>query len=482
MELANQINFIIFGLVAFALLIGALSQFQLKQADLPSIYWPISIGFLALRSLAFGLSPLISPFLLTIANTALISSTLALVFLYRSWQGEPFSKPKSIAIWCIPLVIALFYEPLRTTPNTFPQRVALIVGSQVLIMFWQLYELYKASRHDSSKFIRWLMVMSAFEIIASTLRIYQTLISGGPSNIFIYSEGGWAFAFRWLAYIVETLELIIIGVFYLEKRINKENRTSLELSHTQLENVQINKLLNEKEQLLAELIKANKTAATGALAASIAHELNQPLGASQLNIDFLKLKLDQNDFDPLLWQELLTQLKTDNQRASSIIKSLRSIFLSEDTILEKQDLKTLIESVLIIVGPALQKNNIKLVLDIPPDVVLPLNEGEMKQVFVNLLNNAIYALITSENQNKEIQITGSLETKNVRIAMTDNGLGVSPSVQSNLFELLSSNGKATGMGLGLWLCKHIVARHNGRIWHEKAPSGGASFILELPAT
>ena len=87
MELANQIFFIVFALITFAILLSAIPQFQTKRSDWPSIYWPLSISFYTLSSLSFGLALWVNKFLLTIANTSLLMSSLALVFLYRSW-GE----------------------------------------------------------------------------------------------------------------------------------------------------------------------------------------------------------------------------------------------------------------------------------------------------------------------------------------------------------------------------------------------------------
>jgi len=67
----------------------------------------------------------------------------------------------------------------------------------------------------------------------------------------------------------------------------------------------------------------------------------------------------------------------------------------------------------------------------------------------------------------------------IQISIADNGDGVSPEVQEHLFELLSST-KKSGMGLGLWLCKHIITRHGGTIWYENSSDGGAKFIFQLP--
>jgi signal transduction histidine kinase len=68
----------------------------------------------------------------------------------------------------------------------------------------------------------------------------------------------------------------------------------------------------------------------------------------------------------------------------------------------------------------------------------------------------------------------------VRVSVSDNALGISQDKQANLFELLNTT-KKSGMGLGLWLCKHIITEYGGQIWYQDANGGGAEFIFELPA-
>ena len=143
MELANQIFFIVFALITFAIVLSAIPQFQVQRADLPSIYWPLSTSFFALSCLSFGLALWLNKFLLTIANTSLLMSSIALICLYRSWNEKPFNKIQTLSIWLIPLTIAILYEPLRTAPNTFHHRVALITITQEILVAWQLVELIK---------------------------------------------------------------------------------------------------------------------------------------------------------------------------------------------------------------------------------------------------------------------------------------------------------------------------------------------------
>jgi C4-dicarboxylate-specific signal transduction histidine kinase len=263
------------------------------------------------------------------------------------------------------------------------------------------------------------------------------------------------------------LLLGLILFWFWNKRLKKEK-------------AQIQTLLDERDFMVGSLLKANKTAATGALSASIAHELNQPLGASNLNIQFLKMKLENGALNPELGKEILDSLEQDNMRAATIVKSLRSIFTDGESNTKAVQLGDLISSVLEIVKPELKGKNIQIQLRVDDDLVIMVNPSEIEQVILNLLNNAIQALANSGTLKSRIAIEATKVGQAVRLSVSDNGPGVPVEFKPHLFELLSTT-KQTGMGLGLWLCKHIVTRYSGSIHYEDAVGGGAKFVMELPS-
>ena len=479
MEQANQIFFIVFALITFAILLGVIPQFQTPRLDWPSVYWPLSVSFYTLSALSFGLALWVNKFLLTIANTSLLMSSLALVFLYRSWGEKPFNKIQTLLIWLIPLGVAILYEPLRVTPDTFLQRVALITITQEILVTWQLWELIKFYKKDRSRVVSWLIFLTMFTLIGNIFRTYRILTGDGPTNIFLYTEDAFALGLRWITYASNIMTFVALGMFYLQKQLTKENEIASSLISTKKENEKITELLKEKERLIYGLMKANKTAATGALSASIAHELNQPLGASNLNIQFLKMKLEKGVINPELGKEILDSLEEDNRRAATIVKSLRSIFSEGDSNAEALQMGSLIDKVLEIVKPELKSKNIQIQLRVDDDLLIRVNSSEIEQVILNLLNNAIQALANSGTLQRRIVIEAIKAGKSAHLSVVDNATGVPFEFKSHLFELLSTT-KQTGMGLGLWLCKHIVTRYGGSIHYEDAVGGGAKFLVELP--
>ena len=192
------------------------------------------------------------------------------------------------------------------------------------------------------------------------------------------------------------------------------------------------------------------------------------------------MKLEKGALTPELGKEILDSLEDDNKRAITIVKSLRSIFTEGETNAEEIQLGDLISQVLDIVKPELKSKNIQIQLRVDDDLVIMVNPSEIEQVILNLLNNAIQALANSGTLQRRIAIEAIKIGKSVQLSISDNGTGVALEFKPHLFELLSTT-KQTGMGLGLWLCKHIVTRYGGSIRHEDAIGGGARFVVELPS-
>lgn len=321
----------------------------------------------------------------------------------------------------------------------------------------------KWNREGANKFVR---VMAYLFLATSLVWLFNIFIAVNHNIKFVIDDN-----------VSNYLTLTINAMLAILRQLNYF-AIHYDLINTEKE--QIKRLLTERESLIASLLKANKTAATGALSASIAHELNQPLGASNLNIQFLKMKLDKGVLNPELGKEVLEALEADNQRAATIVKSLRSIFTESESNSELVRLGDSISIVLDIARPELKAKHIQIQLRVEEDCVIRVNPSEIEQVILNLVNNAAQALASSDTAERRITIEANKNGAQVLLAVSDNGSGVPDKFKSQLFELLNTT-KKTGMGLGLWLCKHIVTRYGGSIHYEDAIGGGAKFVVKLPA-
>jgi signal transduction histidine kinase len=469
MKYANEIFFLVFALVLWGLLYGSRFILTLDKSSQPEKLWLTALTLTASSFTLFAAASTISLSLLTLANTCFIASFIYFGLFCRSLNG-PIPKNMNLLVLVGLLAFATFFEYLRQR-GLFIERVALISVIGASCFIWELLELKRFKGIHSTQ-LRFLVYTIAIELALTIARFVALFISGGLSTPNIYQEGVTSSSIRWAWLGISILSYVAVLGYWLEKM-------SIEKAQALQESSKIIALLKEKERLIYGLLKANKTAATGALSASIAHELNQPLGASNLNIQFLKMKLEKGAINPELGREILDALEADNHRAATIVKSLRSIFTDGDSGAEEVQLGDLISRVLDIVTPELKSKNIQLQLRVDEQLVVNANPAEIEQVILNLLNNALQALANSGTLQRHIGIEATKSGQLAHLSISDNGSGVSAEFKPHLFELLSTT-RQSGMGLGLWLCKHIVTRYGGSIHYEDTVGGGAKFVLVLP--
>jgi signal transduction histidine kinase len=469
MKYANEIFFLVLALVLWGLLYGSRFILSSDKDTQSKKLWLTALTLTASSFTLFALASTISLSLLTLANTAFVASFIYFGLFCRSLNA---SVPKNVNILVIAFLLcfAVLFEYLRQR-GLFVERVGLISLIGVSCFIWELKELGRLKEIGSTQ-LRFLVYTIAIELVLTFTRLVALFIDGGFSTPSLYQEGVMSASIRWAWLAVSILSYVAVLGYWLEK-------LSVENIQVARENEKITGLLKEKERLIYGLMKANKTAATGALSASIAHELNQPLGASNLNIQFLKMNLEKGVINPELGKEVLDSLEEDNKRAAAIVKSLRSIFTEVDSNAKEVQLDGLIDRVLDIVKPELKSKNIQIQLQVDDGLLVRVNSSEIEQVILNLLNNAIQALANAGTLQRRIAINATKDEHFIHLSVSDNGAGVPIEFKSQLFELLSTT-KQTGMGLGLWLCKHIVTRYGGSIRYEDAVGGGARFVVELP--
>ena len=464
--------------IQLGLFIGMLRYFREEGSVKPSTYWIASLGTSVIALFIFGFGVATNSagtknpeFNFTIANTLFYVAGVLQFLFCRSLNGPISPRLKYFFMGSVILFVPIF-EYMRLN-ETFEMRTSFVVTITSIFFAWQIIQLNKKKKTDPSKQLLYIQFATGAELFLALGRL-TILVASGLVVREVEQLPQTLIFLTIFQIVMNTLSYIAIGAYWSEK-IAQANAKS------EIENQEIKALLRERESLISSLLKANKTAATGALSASIAHELNQPLGASQLNIQFLQKKLSEGHLTTEQNQEILTALLADNQRATNIIQSLRSIFSDGKIGVERIDIVELVESVLKIAKPEIQAKSLQVVLRLESKSLIKANRGEIQQLLLNLINNAIQALSESTRAPRILQIESRDVPEGVQLLVSDNGSGVPIDTQAHLFELLSNSNKRSGMGLGLWLCHHIVSRHGGRIHYQDAPSGGAEFIVFLPS-
>ena len=223
----------------------------------------------------------------------------------------------------------------------------------------------------------------------------------------------------------------------------------------------------------------------GALVASLAHELNQPLTVIQLNTDMIELAL--NDHDVELNQDAsidkaMTSLRNANQRAATIIANLRNMLGNGRKSITVFDFNELVTDVLLLCQSTLQKNHIDIQVQLNPQPLkIHGDKSQLQQVLLNLITNASEAFLPVFQGVKQVTLNTSLNGNQIILTVADNGNGISPDIEADVFELLRTS-KETGMGIGLWLSKTIIESHQGKISFKTDSKTGTVFNVQLPAT
>ena len=261
----------------------------------------------------------------------------------------------------------------------------------------------------------------------------------------------------------------------------EQERASMALQHSQ----DLSVLLNEREEIIRQLTLSNKSAGMGALVASFAHELNQPLTANLLHAELLQAQLmaavqgvKQPDLKTL--HDVAEAMVSDTQRAADIIRKLRNLFRMGKGEYSPLNLEPLVSDVLELVRSKLKDSDIMLTAEFDKNLLVNGDQTQLQQVVLNLLNNAIDAMVEGRTRYPHLRLSAKAVDQYIDLQVQDNGKGVDPSRMEDVFSLFKTS-KSEGMGVGLWLSRSIVETHGGRLTFESEPGHRTVFTLRLPS-
>lgn len=232
------------------------------------------------------------------------------------------------------------------------------------------------------------------------------------------------------------------------------------------------------DELQAALMQASRISAIEAMAVTLAHELNQPLTAIANYIETVRDLLGSPGHDPVELRKALGDAALQSLRAGQIVRRLRGFVAKGEADKAVCSLGKLVAEAeaLALIGVDAQAIDISALIDPAADLVI-VNRAPVQQVLFNLIRNAIEA--EDHVSGKRIEITArAISNARVEIVVADNGTGLSPEAQANLFEPFRSS-KPNGLGLGLSICRMIIEGQSGQIWHAASPLGGSAFHFTL---
>ncbi len=229
-----------------------------------------------------------------------------------------------------------------------------------------------------------------------------------------------------------------------------------------------------------ELAYVNRVATMGQLAASIAHEINQPITATVTNADAALRFLDRNPPDLEEACHAINQIVLDGKRASDVIDRIRGLIKKVPPRQDAVEINEVIRGIIALARGEIVKHGVSVQTQLSDD--LPLIEGDhvqLQQVMLNLVMNAVEAMSSISERPRELLISTRTEgPSDVLVAVQDSGPGLSSESLDRLFDAFYTT-KRDGLGMGLAICRSIIETHGGRIWVARNATPGAQFQFML---
>jgi PAS domain S-box-containing protein len=237
----------------------------------------------------------------------------------------------------------------------------------------------------------------------------------------------------------------------------------------------------ERQRLREELTHAGRVTTAGQFAASLAHELNQPLTAIHCNAEAADRFLNAPEPNLAEVNEALADIRHDSRRAGDVIQRLRALFHKTDQSRQTAQINEILQETIDLLHSEFVLKGVPIQLRLDPRVPpITGNRVEIQQVVLNLIMNAVDAMGTVERQLRQLRITSDCaDSQNVRVSVCDSGPGIPEELLDRIFEPFFTT-KAQGMGMGLVICRGIVEALGGRLWLVNNPDRGITAVMTLP--
>lgn len=445
--------------------------------------WFTGTTFYALVATIFIFGASLPVFLTGPVNSAL--SVISVLCLFEAMRREISDRPPPYWLYAaivvadvVIMTAALLLQQGRTYGVALHLTIISLIECAILVLIIHVH------RRERSRAL-WLIfsVLSLF-ILSNMTRVFQFAVTGHMSTLLDFSVQSNA------AIIINFCSVVFYCYGYWGFVVEKNRRQkirALEAASAAREDAadahyreQLAATLHEqKTAFLDRLTRVERQSRSAALAASIAHEINQPLAAMAINVAEARRIIEADEAHHSL-QRFIERIEFDQVRIAGIIARLRSMFSEVPLQPQASNLDDVVRNV-VTVSDHLHHPDIKLVLKLNAPEPFYFSSSEIEHVLNNLLRNAQEAVLASSSEDKAIIVETWVSEDRVHLSVSDNGDGISPDIRPKLFNLMEST-KRDGMGLGLWLSRFIVERHGGTLRHDDTPSSGARFVFELPNT
>jgi signal transduction histidine kinase len=220
---------------------------------------------------------------------------------------------------------------------------------------------------------------------------------------------------------------------------------------------------------------------TGELAASIAHELNQPLTGVVTNGNACLRWLAAQPPNLDEGREAVRRIIRDGNRASAVLARVRALMKKGEPVKESLDMNSVVEEILALTEGEMSRNEVVLQTELAADLpAIPGDRVQLQQVLLNLIMNGIEAMSAVKDRARILRIRSAQQgPDDVLVAVQDSGIGIDPAQLERIFDAFYTT-KQGGMGIGLSVSRSIIEAHGGRLWAALNEGPGVTFRFSLP--
>lgn len=228
----------------------------------------------------------------------------------------------------------------------------------------------------------------------------------------------------------------------------------------------------------ADLAEADRTSTVSEIAASVIHEISQPLSAIAFNAQICNRSISAEVVDREQLGSAVERILKNSREASQTVKNIRALFRRRDPNTQPVDVHQIMKEVLLLHEPQIRGLGIAVNLSVDDNLpTIPADRLQIQQVLVNLVLNAIEAMEGNEDIDRELDVCARGLDGKILIQIADRGHGLLE--PDRLFDPFFTT-KEAGMGMGLRICKTIVESHRGMLWAERREGRGSAFVFTLP--
>lgn len=264
-----------------------------------------------------------------------------------------------------------------------------------------------------------------------------------------------------------------VNSFYFE-----QENTKLRLSNAlRTSSQEMDRLYSELEEKTHRLVLESKMLALGEMSAGVAHEINNPLMVIQTSVEMLLLLMEHGKLDNETMKNTLDSIMKNSSRIANIVKSLRTFSRDgEKDPLEEYPLQSLVEDTLALCDQKLKSENVKVELNLNPEIRLKCRASQIEQVLLNLIINAKDAI--SEKEEKWIKISTETKDNQLILSVKDSGDGLKEEHIEKVFNpFFTTKPVGKGTGLGLSISKEIVEDHGWKLEYEKKDHSSFNLVI-----